>query len=123
MAQHRYRWAQRRKPVRDSAAAKLGVYTVSFSDAKDRVLDSGSFRVEAFRLPVLAGTLKAGSGGALVAPAEVPLNLEVHYVSGGGAAGLPVQVSALLRDKYVRFADYDSYVRRAAQAAKGQQRR
>lgn len=91
------------------AAAKLGVYTVSFSDAKDRVLDSGSFRVEAFRLPVLAGTLKAGSGGALVAPAEVPLNLEVHYVSGGGAAGLPVQVSALLRDKYVRFADYDSY--------------
>ena len=90
-------------------AAKLGIYSVSFSDAKDRVLDSGSFRVEAFRLPVLAGTLKAGSGGALVAPPEVPLNLEVHYVSGGGAAGLPVQVSALLRDKYVRFADYDGY--------------
>lgn len=90
-------------------AARLGVYSVSLSDAKERVFDSGSFRVEAFRLPVLAGTLKAGSGGALVAPGEVPLNLEVHYVSGGGAAGLPVQVSALLRDKFVRFADYDGY--------------
>lgn len=91
------------------AAAKLGVYTVSFSDARERTFDSGSFRVEAFRLPVLAGTLKAGGGGALVAPAEVPLDLEVHYVSGGGAAGLPVQVSALLRGKSVSFADYGDY--------------
>ncbi|MGO4327737.1 alpha-2-macroglobulin [Cupriavidus sp. 2TAF22] len=97
-------------------AAKLGVYAVSFQDARERVLDSGSFRVEAFRLPVLAGTLKAGSGGALVAPAEVPLNLEVHYVSGGGAAGLPVQVSALLRDKAVSFGDYPGYAFAAPRA-------
>ncbi len=105
-------------------AAKLGVYNVELQSAGSRGGDvdenstrsyaSGSFRVEAFRLPVLAGTLQvsgaqAGKGGAVVAPAELPVGLEVHYVSGGAAIGLPVRVSALLRDKWVSFPGYDEY--------------
>ncbi|NUT14081.1 MAG: alpha-2-macroglobulin, partial [Cupriavidus sp.] len=101
------------------AAAKLGIYTVELQTQKGdgaqddggaRSYASGSFRVEAFRLPVLAGTLQvAGKAGPVVAPAELPLGVEIHYLSGGGAAGLPVRVSALLRDKYVSFPGYDEF--------------
>lgn len=95
-------------------AAKLGVYDVALVYGDGRTLSSGSFRVEAFRLPVLAGTLSVtkdpkAKGNALVAPAEVPVGVEIHYTNGGGAAGLPVSVSALMRNKYVNFADYDDF--------------
>lgn len=100
-------------------AAKLGVYTIELETQKGegaqddggaRSYTSGSFRVEAFRLPVLAGTLQvAGKPGAVIAPAELPVGVEIHYLSGGGAAGLPVRVSALLRDKYVSFPGYDEF--------------
>lgn len=100
-------------------AAKLGVYTVALEtqkgegaqdDSGARSYTSGSFRVEAFRLPVLAGTLQvAGKPGAVIAPAELPVGVEIHYLSGGGAAGLPVRMSALLRDKYVSFPGYDEF--------------
>lgn len=96
------------------SAAKLGMYGVALVYADGRTLDGGSFRVEAFRLPVLAGTLSAAKdpkakGNALVAPAEVPVGVEIHYLNGGGAAGLPVRVSALLREKSVNFADFDEF--------------
>jgi hypothetical protein len=47
--------------------------------------------VEAFRLPVLSGTLSVTKdpkikGVALVAPAEVPVGVEIHYLNGGAAA-------------------------------------
>jgi len=94
------------------AQAKLGLYSVSLvatpeGKESERTFDSGSFRVEAFRLPVMAGTLQAAAPN--IAPAEMPVKLEVHYVSGGGAAGLPVRVSALLRNKAIGFPGYDDY--------------
>lgn len=105
------------------ASAKLGVYDVALVYGDGRTLSSGGFRVEAFRLPVLAGTLSVAKdpkakGNALVAPAEVPVGVEIHYLNGGGAAGLPVRLSALMRNKSVSFADYDEFsfdVPRAAQ--------
>jgi len=98
-------------------AAKLGMYGVALVYADGSTLDGGSFRVEAFRLPVLAGTLSTlgaakgpkATGNVLVAPAEVPVGVEIHYLNGGGAAGLPVRVSALLRAKAVHFGDYDEF--------------
>jgi uncharacterized protein YfaS (alpha-2-macroglobulin family) len=78
------------------ADAKLGLYTVSLSRG-NLSLESGEFRVEEFRLPVLAGRL-VPPAGALVQPSEIPLSLQVNYGNGGGAAGLAVKVSADLRD-------------------------
>ncbi|MBO4122096.1 alpha-2-macroglobulin [Cupriavidus gilardii] len=101
-------------------AARLGRYTVELADARQRSYDSGAFRVEAFRLPVLTGTVRAATAGgaqALVAPKSLPLDVEVHYVSGGAAAGLPVRVSALLRERMPRFADADGYSFAAPRAA------
>ncbi|MEJ8795224.1 MG2 domain-containing protein [Trinickia caryophylli] len=104
------------------AAAKLGEYDVSLDDGKAgasasddeesadaprHVYESGSFRVEEFRLPVFKGVIAVRDEKAhpLVAAKEVPLTLQVDYMSGGGASGLPVQVSALMKSAAPPFAD------------------
>ena len=81
---------------------------------------SGSFRVEEFRLPVFKGTIAVRDEKAhpLVAAKSAPLALQIEYTSGGGASGLPVQVSALTRRTSPAFADsypefsFEPYVRR-----------
>jgi hypothetical protein len=61
--------------------------------------DSGSFRVEEFRLPVFKGSIAVRDEKThpLVAAKEAPLAVQIDYVSGGAASNLPVQVSALLK--------------------------
>jgi hypothetical protein len=76
--------------------AKLGVYSVRLTTGQGSI-ETGSFRVEEFRLPVMSGRI-VGPKQALIQPADVPLNLQVNYGNGGGAAGLPVRVSAQLSD-------------------------
>ncbi|MDR1969291.1 MAG: alpha-2-macroglobulin [Burkholderiaceae bacterium] len=106
-------------------AAKLGAYVVrmrnkssSKPDGEDGEGDddpyaqgfqSGQFRVEEFRLPVLQGQLGPQSKDPLVATASVPLQVQVNYVSGGPAANLPVRVSAVTVNKPLDFADYDNF--------------
>ena len=63
------------------------------------VYNSGSFRVEEFRLPVMAGSMQ-WQKGPLVNLSAVELDLNVRYLSGGGASGLPVK----LRGRADRFA-------------------
>ena len=112
------------------AEAKLGEYDVSLDDGdasaqdsgsgadagdsgddSDGALhmnyDSGSFRVEAFRLPVFKGTIAVRNEktSPLVAVKEAPVSLQIDYVSGGAASNLPVQVSALVKDMTPAFAD------------------
>jgi len=101
-------------------AAKLGAYRVTLGDSHEknedgRVFDnspeyeSGQFRVEEFRLPVLQGRMAPVGKGPLIAAASVPVNLQVNYVAGGGAGNLPVSVSALVRGKALSFADFDDF--------------
>ena len=92
-------------------AAKLGVYQVALRESAGSgvVLDSGEFRVEEFRLPVFEGRIAPVAREALVNATAVPTALQVGYVSGGPAAGLPVRVSALVRNKAPGFADHDAF--------------
>jgi len=105
-------------------AAKLGSYSVSLRYAKtskesdDYVendpgrgleLPGGSFRVEAFRLPVFEGRIGPADKKPLVNIDSLAVQLQVGYVAGGGAANLPVKVSALLQDKSLQFPDYDGF--------------
>ncbi|MDO5290212.1 MAG: MG2 domain-containing protein [Pseudomonadota bacterium] len=108
-------------------AAKLGQYRVSLrtsapaSTGEDDEyrhsdeLESGSFRVEEFRLPVMQGRVSAVTGeGAqgqapLVAATQVPVQVQLSYVAGGAASGLPVRVSAITRSKWLRFADHEDF--------------
>ena len=92
--------------------AKLGAYDVALLDGEGdaaRALPSGQFRVEEFRLPVMQGRIAPADARALVRPDAVPTNVQVSYVSGGGAANLPVRVSALLRDRALQFAGFDAF--------------
>ena len=99
-------------------AAKLGVYQVTLQEAdtvrneeeiSGRSYESGQFRVEEFRLPVLQGRVGPESKEPLVATTSVPVQVQVNYVAGGPATSLPVRVSALTREKWLRFADYDDF--------------
>ena len=102
-------------------AAKLGVYEVELKGTDGeagggggRSFASGQFRVEEFRLPVLAGRIElgnaAGAGAPLVSVRSAAANVNVHYVAGGAAAQLPVRVSALVRSKALSFgAAYDGF--------------
>ena len=69
--------------------------------------ESGSFRVEEFRLPVFKGTIAVRDEKThpLVAASAAPLALQIDYVSGGAASNLPVQVSALLKNTSPSFTD------------------
>jgi len=94
-------------------AAKLGIYQVELvegpADAPTASYASGQFRVEEFRLPVMEGRIEPADKKPLVATSSLPTAVQVNYVAGGGAANLPVRVSALVRPKWVDFADYDGF--------------
>ena len=78
--------------------AKLGVYDVSLLRGGDKPpVQTGSFRVEEFRLPVMIGRI-VPPAGPQVDPREIALDVMVNYGNGGGAANLPLRVSAQLRD-------------------------
>jgi uncharacterized protein YfaS (alpha-2-macroglobulin family) len=94
--------------------AKLGLYTVSLVGEEGDWYGNGEFRVEEFKLPLLAGHIKLSAKGqdgaaGLVAPREFDADLQVNYVAGGPAGKLPVSVSGLARDRTVQFRDYDEY--------------
>ncbi len=103
-------------------AAKLGAYQVALRSGKgkteaggdegsrgQRSFASGQFRVEEFRVPVLEGRIAPSEKKPLVNATAVPTELQINYVAGGGAANLPVHVSALLRGKSIGFGDWETY--------------
>ncbi|MES2952720.1 MAG: MG2 domain-containing protein [Pseudomonadota bacterium] len=90
-------------------AAKLGVYQIELRGDTNRAYTTGSFRVEEFRLPVLEGRVTPVDKKALVNVKAVPVDVQINYVSGGGAANLPVRVSALVRGKYLNYADFSEF--------------
>ena len=89
-------------------AAKLGEYQVELRQGT-RATATGVFRVEEFRLPVLEGRIQPSEKKALVNVKAVPTDVQINYVSGGGAANLPVRVSALLRGKTLSYSDYEAF--------------
>lgn len=94
------------------SATKLGIYQVELhSGAGDgqRSYGTGQFRVEEFRLPVLEGRIAPSDKNPLVAATAVPVDVQINYVAGGGAANLPVRVSAMVRGKSLSFPDFDAF--------------
>ena len=77
--------------------AKLGVYDVSLMRPGLSDVQTGSFRVEEFRLPAMVGRLVPPTGPQ-VDPRELTMDVMVNYGNGGGAANLPLKVSAQVRD-------------------------
>ncbi len=70
---------------------------------------SGEFRVEEFRVPLIRGTLRPPADPQ-IGVSELPVDLSVQYLSGGGAGNLPVTLRALIRPKPVpAFDDFEDF--------------
>jgi uncharacterized protein YfaS (alpha-2-macroglobulin family) len=69
---------------------------------------AGSFRVEAFRVPLMRARMQA-VGTPLVNVSDVNVDMQVSYLAGGGAGGLPVTLRSQAEGKVVSFPDYDDY--------------
>lgn len=87
--------------------ARLGTYRLSLKRGDDW-LTSGDFRVEQFRLPTMRALIQPPAA-PLVAAAEAPLDLFVGYLSGGGAADLPVRLRTLVRPRQLSFAAHPDF--------------
>ncbi|WP_236943649.1 alpha-2-macroglobulin [Jeongeupia sp. USM3] len=115
--------------------AKLGEYSIVLEKAAVRTRSddadgydgggngltfySGTFRVEEFRLPVMTGSLTVPAKAG-IAPKDLPVDVALAYVNGGAAKGLPVQVSAMLRERYARPQGYDGYSFSPAEARRNE---
>ncbi len=88
--------------------AKLGLYRIELQAGDGQTWRSGDFRVEQFRLPTMKALVQ-GPKEAQIRPKQVPLDLYVGYLSGGGAGGAPVKLRTLLEPHAVTFKDYPDY--------------
>src|SRR5512133_4127794 len=70
--------------------------------------ESGTFRVEEFRVPLMKGTVEPPKEPAVNA-AAVEVDLYVAHLSGGGAGGAPVKLRTQTRPRSVSFDDYEDY--------------
>ncbi len=88
--------------------APMGDYDLTV-DTGDRTIWTGqSFRVDEYRLPTMRATI-SGPKEAQVKPRNVPLDLFVGYLSGGGASRLPVTMRVGWFDTAPSPDGYDSY--------------
>ena len=69
---------------------------------------SGTFRVEEFRVPLMKGIVQPPKE-PLVNAREMSLDLFVSYLSGGGAGDLPVKLRTMTQPRGVIFENYEGY--------------
>ena len=88
--------------------ARNGDYVVHVANARGEWQQSGTFKVEDFRLPTMRAAV-SGPAKPLVQPARVPVDVHVAYLAGGGASGLPVTLRSYVEPRLVQFRDYEDY--------------
>jgi uncharacterized protein YfaS (alpha-2-macroglobulin family) len=71
--------------------APMGDYDLSIVAEGRTIETSQSFKLDEYRLPTMRATV-TGPKAAAIRPANVPLDLYVGYLSGGGASSLPVDL-------------------------------
>jgi len=104
--------------------AALGTYSIAMHDSlgsrrsRSDERPVGRFRVEAFRVPLMRARLQP-IGVPLVNPTDVQIDLQVSYLSGGGAGGLPVKLRTQVEPKSVSFPDFEGYSFAAGDVAEG----
>lgn len=95
--------------------AKQGTYEITLAETNQRNSrnrydrPTGSFRVEAFRVPTMKALLSP-LGTPLVNVGKAEIDVQVNYLSGGGASSLPVKLRSLVLSKTVSFPDYDGFI-------------
>lgn len=85
--------------------AKQGLYQLRLPDIE---ADVGGFMVTNFRVPLMRAIVQPPAA-PMVNASQAPLNIQVNYLTGGGATGLPVKLRGQLQPKVVAFADYEDF--------------
>ncbi|MDQ8038452.1 MAG: MG2 domain-containing protein, partial [Pedobacter sp.] len=89
-------------------AAKLGMYSITLELSNDSSYQLGNFRVEEFRLPVLKAQLQLPAG-PMVAPASVPVDMQLQYINGGVYPQAKVTLRGRLQPWGMYFPQYEGY--------------
>ncbi|MDO5652828.1 MAG: MG2 domain-containing protein [Brachymonas sp.] len=93
--------------------AKLGMYRIELVGKNHKgettTYQSGNLRVEEFRLPTMRGSITPVDKPPLVALDTLPVQVQLAYINGGAASGLPVQVSASARKGSAWFNGFDGF--------------
>ena len=101
------------------AGAPMGDYDLSVEAPTGRTIHvDQSFRVDEYKLPTMRATV-TGPQGAAVRPRQLPLDLFVGYLSGGGAPNLPVDVRVGWFAHDAAPAGYEGYTFGGQQVAEG----
>lgn len=79
-------------------SAKLGTYVATLKGKSQRPLEVAYFSVQEFRLPLTKAFLKVPPKD-LISPKEIPLQMGIQYLSGGGVAG----ATANLVSRYIEY--------------------
>jgi uncharacterized protein YfaS (alpha-2-macroglobulin family) len=87
--------------------AKLGSYTVTLAIG-DGPYESGTFRVEQYRVPLMKAVLKPPAK-PLIRATRVDIDAQLSYLSGGVAAGAPVKFRSRLVAYPLLFPEYDDF--------------
>src|SRR5512139_133834 len=88
--------------------APMGDYDIS-AKAGDKTIDTGqSIRLDEYRLPTMRASV-TGPREPLVRPHNVPLDLYVGYLSGGGAKDAPVKIRTAFETYYDRPDGWDGW--------------
>ncbi len=95
------------------AAAKLGSYRVLLQrsnpdERQQRRWDSGDFRVEEFRIPLVDARV-SGPRDVPIAPAALDLAVQLNFMAGGPMAQAPIKANALLRPRAAAMPGYDEF--------------
>ena len=94
--------------------ANLGNYTVTLGTGKKEASGpqqdylTGSFRVEEYKVPLMKGSIQLLTD-PIINKKEVDVDLQVSYLAGGSARGLPVRLRHQNERKHLRFDDYEYF--------------
>src|SRR5690606_9954590 len=92
--------------------ARLGRYraTVTIDDPERGpvAIESGSFRVEEFRVPTMSAVV-APVAAELVRAESAAVDVQLNYLSGGPAGGTPVTVRSAARAMPVHFDGFEGF--------------
>lgn len=102
------------------AGAAMGDYDLRIEAGDRTIYTSQSFRVDEYRLPTMRASV-TGPKEAAVRPKTLPLDLFAGYLSGGGAANLPVELRVAYRPSSRRPDNYDRFTFGGRAVAEGTQ--
>jgi alpha-2-macroglobulin len=87
--------------------AKLGTYVVTMN-VDGMEVTTGHFRVEQYRVPLMHASLKPPAA-PVVNQRQLQVDVQLNYLAGGPAAGLPVKFRSRLEPYTMQFAQYEAF--------------